>query len=176
MGGMSARVDRRLLLLRHAKSDWPTGVPDRDRPLGDRGRVEAPAAGRWLAATGLTPDLAVVSSARRAQQTWGLASSQLPADIPTTLSDDYYGAGVDEALDLVRGLPDDVATVLLVGHNPTTESLALLLQDGTGVAADVERMAGKYPTSAIAVLHLQVESWADLGESTARLLAFAVPR
>lgn len=173
---MTPRVDRRLVLLRHAKSDWPPGVPDRERPLGQRGREEAPLAGRWLAAAGLVPDLAVVSSARRAQQTWNLASSQLPADVPTTLSDDYYGAGVDEALDLARALPQDVTTALLVGHNPTTESLALLLQDGSGVEVDVERMAGKFPTSAIAVLHLQVPSWSDLDASTARLMAFAVPR
>ena len=172
---MSA-VDRRLVLLRHAKSDWPDGVPDRDRPLGQRGRQEAPAAGRWLAAAGVLPDLAVVSAARRAQQTWNLVSGQLPVDVPTQISDEYYGASADEALQIVRGLPSDAATVVMVGHNPTTERLASMLDDATGLQADRERLAAKFPTSALAVLHVQMESWADLAPSTARLQAFAVPR
>ncbi len=119
---------------------------------------------------------AVVSAARRAQQTWNLVSAQLPVDVPTQISDDYYGASADEALELARGLPADVATVVMVGHNPTTERLASTLEDGTGVQADRDRMAVKFPTSAIAVMHLQVTSWADLAPSTARLVAFAVPR
>jgi phosphohistidine phosphatase len=173
---MTARVDHRLVLLRHAKSDWPQDVPDRQRPLGPRGRAEAPHAGRWLAAAGLVPDLALVSSALRAQQTWQLVSAQLEADVPTRAEAALYESGVRGSLDLLRDLPDDVALALVVGHNPTTETLALLLDDGTGVAADRDRMAGKYPTSGIAVFHLQVPSWADLDESTARLQAFAVPR
>ena len=172
---MSA-VDRRLVLLRHAKSDWPDGVPDRDRPLGQRGRQEAPVAGRWLAGAGVLPDLAVVSAARRTQQTWNLVSGQLPVDVPTQISDNYYGASADEALQIVRALPSDVSTVVMVGHNPTTERLASMLDDGSGVNADRERMTAKFPTSALAVLHLQVESWADLAPGTARLLMFAVPR
>jgi phosphohistidine phosphatase len=173
---MSAVVDRRLVLLRHAKSDWPTGVPDHERPLGQRGRAEAPQAGRWLAAAGLVPDLALVSTATRTRQTWNLVHDQLDADVATTYSDDLYESGLAGALGLLRSLPDTASTVLVVGHNPTTESLALFLEDGTGVAADRSRMAGKYPTGAIAVLHLQVDGWGDLDEGTARLLAFAVPR
>ncbi len=169
-------IDRRLVLIRHAKSDWPDGVPDRDRPLGQRGRQEAPQAGRWLAASGIVPDLAVVSSARRAQQTWNLASAQLPGDVAVQVSDEYYGATVDDAIELARALPPSAATVALVGHNPTTEGLATTLDDGSGVRADSDRMVAKYPTSAIAVFHLQVPQWSDLAPSTARLVAFAIPR
>lgn len=169
-------TDRRLVLLRHAKSDWPAGVPDRERPLGKRGRAEAPAAGRWLAAAGLVPDLALVSSALRTQQTWDLVAAQLGEDVPARLTDELYESGVAGSLDLVRGLPPDISTALVVGHNPTTESLALLLEDGSGPAADRSRMVGKYPTGGIAVLHLQVPTWSELGQGTARLTAFAVPR
>lgn len=169
-------VERRLVLLRHAKSDWPDGVPDRDRPLGARGRAEAPQAGKWLADAGLVPDLALVSTALRARQTWQLVSAALPAEVPTEYSDALYEQGVVGSLDLVRGLPDEVGTALLVGHNPTTETLALLLEDGTGPTADRERMAGKYPTGGIAVLQVHASSWADVDEGTARLTAFAVPR
>jgi phosphohistidine phosphatase len=175
MGAMNS-VDRRLVLLRHAKSDWPAGVADSERPLGRRGRQEAPQAGKWLAAAGLVPQLALVSPAVRTRETWQLVSAQLDGDVPVRIEDDLYEAGLRGALDLVRGLDDDVRTALVVGHNPTTESLALFLQDGTGVADDRARMAGKYPTGGVAVLHLQVPRWADLDEATARLMAFAVPR
>lgn len=173
---MDSRVDRRLVLLRHAKSDWPAGVPDSERPLGKRGRAEAPQAGRWLAASGLLPDLALVSPARRTRETWQLVSAQLDAEVATRVEDDLYLGGLRASLDLVRSLDDDVQTVLVVGHNPTTESLALLLEDGSGATEDLARMAGKYPTGGVAVLHLQVPQWRDLDESTARLMAFAVPR
>lgn len=169
-------VDRHLILLRHAKSDWPPGVPDRARPLGQRGRTEAPQAGRWLAASGLAPDLALVSSALRAQQTWNLVQAQLAAEVPTRIEDALYETGVAGILDLLQTLEESVATALVVGHNPATENLALLLEDGSGPTEERERMAGKYPTSAIAVLQLQVPTWADLDEDTARLVSFTVPR
>jgi phosphohistidine phosphatase len=173
---MDTSADRRLVLLRHAKSDWPDGVADRDRPLGTRGRAEAPQAGRWLAAAGIVPDLALVSTALRARQTWQLVSAALPSEVTTEYSDELYEAGLAGSLQLVRALPDDVGTAIVVGHNPTTESLALLLEDGAGATQDREQMAGKYPTGGIAVLDLTVGRWADLDESTARLTAFAVPR
>ncbi len=169
-------VQRHLILLRHAKSDWPAGVPDRRRPLGDRGRAEAPQAGRWLAASGLVPDLALVSSALRAQQTWNLVRAQLETEVPTRIEDALYETGVAGILELLQSLEDAVATALVVGHNPATENLALLLEDGSGPTEDRERMAGKYPTSAIAVLQLQVPTWAELDEDSARLVSFAVPR
>jgi phosphohistidine phosphatase len=173
---MVNRVDRRLVLLRHAKSDWPSGVPDKERPLGKRGRAEAPEVGRWLAATGVLPDIALVSPARRTRETWQLVAAQLDVQVTTRVEDEVYSGGLLGSLELLRGLDEQVRTALVVGHNPTTESLALLLDDGTGVADDRARMAGKYPTGGLAVLHLQVPQWSDLDESTARLMAFAVPR
>jgi len=179
---MIADVDttRRLILLRHAKSDWPDGVPDHERPLGGRGRSQAPGAGRWLLERELVPDLALVSSALRARQTWDLVAAEVAAaaagDVPTRVEDDLYDAAVWDMVVLLRTLPDDVATALVVGHNPGTERLALLLDDGTGPVEDRARMAGKFPTSGIAVLALQVPEWTALDAQTARLEAFHVPR
>jgi phosphohistidine phosphatase len=179
---MIADVDttRRLILLRHAKSDWPDGVPDHERPLGDRGRVEAPLAGRWLAERGFVPDVALVSSAVRTRQTWDLVAAELEsaagAEVPARVEDDLYDAAVWDVLVLLRTLPEDVGTAVVVGHNPGTERLALLLDDGTGPSDDRQRMAGKFPTSAIAVLGLQVPGWGGLDAQTARLEAFHVPR
>src|SRR6266508_2923118 len=69
--------ERTLLVLRHAKSDWPDGVPDAERPLAGRGRREAPLVGRWLRESGHIPDLVVCSPALRARQTWELVAGEL---------------------------------------------------------------------------------------------------
>src|ERR1700761_5387448 len=70
---------RQLVLLRHAKSDYPEEVPDHDRPLAKRGRRDAPVVGRWLAESGHVPDAVVCSTALRARETWELAAAALAA-------------------------------------------------------------------------------------------------
>jgi phosphohistidine phosphatase len=158
---MSART---LVLLRHAKSDWSTGGADRSRPLAKRGRRQAPEAGQWLTANIDRIDLAVVSPATRARSTWDLVAAELD-DAPQVLVDDrVYAASEDELLDVVRDLPDDAETVVLVGHNPGIEDLASLLTD---------EMPGM-PTSAIAVLRLP-GAWSAAGPGTATLQAAGRP-
>ena len=121
------KIERTLILLRHAKSDWSGSAPDIDRPLAERGRAQAPLAGRWLATHAGQIDLAIVSPAQRARETWELVSAQL-ASVPQTQFDDrVYAASADQLLEVVLEVPDDVRTVLLVGHNPGMEQLASLL-------------------------------------------------
>lgn len=120
-------TDRILILLRHAKSDWSGSVPDIDRPLAERGTAQAPLAGRWLAGHAGRIDLALVSPARRARETWELASAQLEPLPPARSEDRVYAASADQLLDIVHGVPDTVQTLLLVGHNPGMEQLASLL-------------------------------------------------
>lgn len=131
---------RRLLVMRHAKSAWPEGVADHDRPLGPRGLRDAPAAGRFLAENGGPPDLVLCSPARRARHTWELAAAELGSPVPTpTLHEPrLYGADGDELLDVLHGVPDEVATLLLVGHNPGLEDLVLLLSAGADGADGAE--------------------------------------
>ncbi|WP_426626235.1 SixA phosphatase family protein [Leifsonia sp. McL0607] len=118
---------RTLILLRHAKSDWSGSAPDIDRHLAKRGRAQAPLAGRWLANHAARIDLAIVSPAQRARETWELVSAQL-AHMPAAQFDDrVYGAPADRLLEVVLDVPDEVRTVLLVGHNPGIEQLASLL-------------------------------------------------
>ncbi|MFG2308107.1 SixA phosphatase family protein [Streptomyces sp. NPDC048566] len=166
---------RRLVVLRHAKSAYPDGVPDHDRPLAPRGRRDAPAAGRHLAGAGLLPDLALCSTARRARQTWQLASGQWAAAPPVSLDARLYGADVPELLDAVRDVPERVTTLLLVGHNPGLEELILTLA-GDGADDALERVRTKYPTSAVAVLAWHGASWRALLPGAARLTDLAVPR
>jgi phosphohistidine phosphatase len=157
-------VDRTLILLRHAKSDWTGSEPDHDRPLAKRGRRQAPEAGHWLAEHAGTIDLAVVSTATRAQQTWQLVSAtQRP---PPAVRDEerVYAASAAELLRLVRELPTEARVVVVVGHNPGLEELATALVDES-----VE-----LPTSALAVIGWDGE-WALAGESPAALLASGRP-
>jgi len=156
--------ERTLILLRHAKSDWSGGEADLLRPLAKRGRHQAPDAGRWLAASIGRVDLAVVSPAERARSTWQLASAELAAPPRTRFDDRVYAASGSALLKLVRELPDDVHTVLLVGHNPGIEDLVSTL---TGQRVPM-------PTSSLAVLALP-GPWTAAGDSSAELRASGRP-
>ncbi|WP_426515615.1 SixA phosphatase family protein [Diaminobutyricibacter sp. McL0618] len=120
-------IERTLILLRHAKSDWSGSEADIDRPLAERGRAQAPLAGRWLASNAGRIDLAIVSPAQRARETWEFVSAEVAAAPPARIDDRVYAAPADRLLDVVRGVPDDVHTVIMVGHNPGMEQFASLL-------------------------------------------------
>ena len=156
--------ERTLVLLRHAKSDWSTDRSDVARPLAGRGRRQAPEAGTWLAAHIGGIDLAVVSPSTRTRSTWELVAAQLDVPPPTRVDERVYAATSRELLDVVRGLSDDLHTVVLVGHNPGMEDLAARL---TG-----ERSA--MPTSALAVITVS-GSWSTAGHGPAALRAWGRP-
>jgi phosphohistidine phosphatase len=163
---------RTLILMRHAKSDYPTGVTDHDRPLAGRGIREAGLAGDWLKANVPAIDLVLCSSATRTRQT--LDRTEITA--PVTYSERLYGATAGTMIDEINQVDDDVATLLVVGHEPTMSHVALGLADPDHSDTDAtERIAVKYPTSAIAVLRVP-GSWARLQLSGAELTAFHVPR
>lgn len=163
------------MLLRHAKSAWPDGVDDHERPLAARGRRDAPAVGRWLLDTGLRPEVAVVSSALRTLETFHLVAAELPEPPSPRISDEVYRAGAGELLDVVRSLVPELGSALVVGHNPGIGTLANVLDDGSSAVEGRDRMRLAFPTSAIAVLELGC-AWNDVDPGAARLAAFAVPR
>lgn len=163
---------RRLVLLRHAKSDWPD-VADHERPLAKRGRRDAPVTGRWLGRSGYVPDAVVCSTARRARETWELAAAGLAeaaggAAPPVRYESRVYEATVLGLLMLVREFTDDERTMLIVGHNPGLAELAV------GLAAPRPEPPSAFPTAAIAVLGL-AGNWASAAPGEARLLDFAIP-
>lgn len=149
-----------LVVVRHAKSDWHVPVGDRERPLAPRGRRQAPATGRWLAEHLALADLAVVSVATRARQTWQLVAAELPEAPPVQVAEAAYTFAGDDLLELVRQLPDDAGTVVVVGHNPAVEEA-------------VESLTGRsvrLPTAALAVVDLP--TWSS---TTGRLRAVGRP-
>lgn len=165
----------RLILVRHAKSDYPVGVGDVDRPLSPRGQRDAAAAGAWLrdqreALLGDEPWIAV-SPANRTQQTWQCVAESLPG-LQAHTEARLYEASMSEYLDVVREGLLISNTVMLVAHNPATQQVAAHLA-ADDASEQFRAMSAKFPTCAIAVLDLPT---ADLGAGCAVLDAFAVPR
>lgn len=161
--------------MRHAKAEQ-AGATDFDRRLAERGEADAREAGVWLAAQGVDPDLALVSAAVRTHQTWdGVAEGAGWDDGVATFDESLYAAGPESALDLIRGVDDDVRTLVVIGHNPTMAYLAQLLDDGDGDEDASSEMATGYPTSAATVFELEGD-WTDLDEAGARVVGFHVGR
>jgi phosphohistidine phosphatase len=158
--------------MRHAKSDYPPGVADHDRPLAPRGIRQAGLAGDWLRASAPAIDGVLCSTATRTRQT--LLNTRI--DAPVRYSDRLYATTPGAVIDEINTVDDSVATLLVIGHEPTMSALAL----GLGGAGDTnigaaERISAKFPTSAIAVLDVPC-AWKQLELGVATLLDFEVPR
>jgi phosphohistidine phosphatase len=158
-----------LHLLRHAKSSWDEpGLPDHERPLAPRGRKAAKKLARYLRDEETRPDLILCSSAQRTRETLARIRSSL-GEPAVEIEDRLYGAGPDTLLGRLREVPEAVVSVLLIGHNPGLQELALRL------APPDPQFAEKFPTGALASFVI-AEPWARLGEVQAELRAYVVPR
>lgn len=162
---------RTLVLMRHAKSDYPEGVADHDRPLANRGIREAGLAGDWLRANVTPIDAVLCSTAVRTRQT--LAQTGVQA--PTSYLDALYGAAPGTMIATINTVDDAVHTLLVVSHEPTVSYVTLGLA-GPGSDRDAaDRVSQKFPTSGLAVLSTS-GSWAELALQGAKLESFHVPR
>jgi phosphohistidine phosphatase len=170
---MSVAEPRRIVLFRHAKADWPQ-VSDHERPLAERGRKDAPVAGRKLADSGIDLDLALCSTSARTRETWKLAVHELPHRPRTVYEERLYEASPGELIAVLNETPDDVRSAVLVGHNPGIKGLADILSGQVEGDAG-ERMARRgFPTSAFAVLSF-TGSWKSLEPGTATLIDYWAP-
>lgn len=164
----------RVLLLRHAKSDRPAGVRDLDRPLNPRGRRNAPLMARYLVAENLRPDHAAVSPARRTRETWEPVQAALDG-LEATLVPEIYEAPDSALLKVIRATPDAARCLLMIGHNPGLQDVALRLV-GSGSQPARDRLAEGFPTGGLAVLDFDVESWDRVRAGAGRLERFVAPR
>ncbi|MEV5972315.1 histidine phosphatase family protein [Streptomyces sp. NPDC051921] len=167
-------VECRLLLVRHAKA-VPKGRPidDFDRPLSKRGRADAPRTGRWLADSGLEPDLVLCSPARRTRQTWQLAVLALDDPPPAVYDERLYNAAPSRLVAVLAERGQGLRTVLLVGHNPGIHELATGLC-GNGPPDLVERVRAGFPTSGVVVLDVP-GGWQSLSPGSGTVSAFWAP-
>jgi phosphohistidine phosphatase len=182
---VTATPHRTLWLLRHAKAvaDPPPGGDDFDRVLAPRGRRDAEALGRLVGRTGKglglgqvqLPLVALVSPAARTAATADLVLEGMGAPATQERSLDLYGAEPDEVLDRMRLVPDDVTSIMVVGHNPTTHALAgglISVEDTKGRDLVVRR---GFPTCALGVYRLDIAAWAEVDAQCGTLLGLFIP-
>jgi phosphohistidine phosphatase len=166
---------RRLLLLRHAKTERAeAGERDRTRKLTARGRADAPVIGGYMAHHRLVPDLAMVSPATRAEETWILVAEAFKQKPEVVKDERIYNATTD-ALMRVIGAAQSAHTLLVVGHNPSLHDLAVQLI-ASGDVALRERVKEKLPTCGLVAIDFAFKDWAELHDNSGRLERFVSPR
>jgi len=162
-----------IFLLRHAKSSWDDpNLEDFHRPLNKRGRKAAKAMGEAMEQWGWTAPLVLCSPATRTRQTLDMLGKRL-TDAEIIYDQRIYEAGLNTLMARLKELPESCPAVLLVGHNPGLERLAIHLSDGEGEA--LPRLKEKYPTGTLAVLRTELTDWAALTDGSCRLEAFLKP-
>ena len=165
-----------LILLRHAKSSWDDSVArDFDRPLNKRGRKAARTIGREMRSQGMEFHSVIASPAARVVETLADVAAGYGQPIDPDYDDRIYLASASTLLDIVHDADDAADRLLIVGHNPGLEKLAMLLtgDDGNGLRG---ALAVKYPTATIAEISLPVEHWRDVAKGQGRLSRFIRPR
>jgi phosphohistidine phosphatase len=164
---------KRLFLLRHAKSSWKDpSLPDRERPLAGRGRRATKAMATYLREHRIAPELVLCSSAVRAEQTLERVRSGLGESPEVKIEERLYEASERGLLECLREVPEEVSSVMMIGHNPAIERLALELANS---GQELESLARKFPTGALATLELP-GSWRELEPDGAQLVGFIRPK
>ncbi len=165
-------MNRELLLLRHGKSDWSVNVNDLQRPLRDRGKLNAQRIGTWLAKQNMIPDLIITSPAKRAMATAQNATKAMGLAVRLIVSDTrIYEAGPEELLAVLQSCPVLAKRVLMVGHNPGLDELLVYLADSpVPVTAN-----GKLMTTATLARLQMPDDWSSLQPCTAKLVDLIRP-
>lgn len=163
------------MLLRHAKSSWADAtLEDYDRPIQDKGRGRAANLAAWLDDRGIGCDLVLCSTALRTRQTLEVVLPVLGGP-EVRFEPAIYEADAERLLALLQGIGEEHERVLIVGHDPGLQLLAIrLAMTATGDA--MERLKRKYPTSAFALLSFGDANWAGLAPGMGHLALFQVPR
>ena len=166
---------RKLTLLRHAKSSWADPAKaDIDRPLTSRGRRDAIKIGVFLAEHRLFPDFILCSTSRRTVETLAQIKPFLPDGVEIEMDRAVYSAGQGSGLiALLKSATIDDAHVMIIGHNPTMQQLALSLASPTDPG--YERIEQKYPTAGLTHIEFDIDDWHKLS-GRGRLKHFITPK
>jgi phosphohistidine phosphatase len=163
-------LPKRLAILRHAKSDWgQPGLTDFERPLNERGRAAAGLIRRTMNQRGLTFDIVVSSPSARTRETLALVG------IDAKWDERIYLAAADTLIGIIHALPETAQSALIVGHNPGLHELVLKLArpDAGGLR---QRVLGKFPTAALALLELDIDAWSDAAPGCGEIAELLLPR
>lgn len=163
----------RLYVLRHAKSSWElAGELDYQRRLTERGETDTKLIAGVIEERGIAPDLVICSGATRARDTLQLIAPVLDAETPIKYEDRLYQATAMKVASVVREVDESVGSVLLVGHNPSFHDFSV---DIAGSGDELERLAAKFPTAALAEFELS-GAWSELKSDSADLVGFTAPK
>ena len=161
----------RLILMRHAHSNWAFHGGDHARPLNSRGKIAAPKIGQWLRAKGYTPDLVLCSDAERTSLTWALISAKLSSEPRIEFQRVLYQAAPETLFREIQKVCG-AESVLVLAHNPGIAVLASALAD----RAPAHRHFDDYPPAATTVLEFEPDSWALVKPDTGQVADFVVPQ
>ena len=160
--------------MRHAKSSWDdSDLADHDRPLTPRGLKAASRMAERMVHDEIAPALVLCSSARRARETLAPIQLAIGEAAKVQVEEGLYGASSDELLQRLRRLPGSADSVMVIGHNPGIQELAIKLVSDQRARSQLNV---KFPTAALAALRLKVGRWRDLSEGGSELITFLTPR
>jgi len=165
----------RLMLLRHAKSDWSVaGAADHDRTLNARGRAAATLMGQYIARERLLPSAILCSSAERTRETCDRVTKEFSRTVPVHFERRLYEASPDRIIELISGTPNDETALMVIGHNPGMQlaALSLITEGNTKMRA---KLAEKFPTAALAIIDFAISDWGGV-PAGGRLERFVIPR
>jgi phosphohistidine phosphatase len=166
----------RLLLFRHAKSDWgDANLADIERPLNSRGKAAAIRMSVYMKEQGLLPNQILCSTAQRTRETLARLLPHLPQEAQIHLVSDLYQQSEDDYLGIIRRFGGRAQNLMVIGHNPATEDTARTLA-GTSAAGAMADLQEKFPTAALAVVDFDIVDWSELQPGTGHLERFVKPR
>lgn len=165
-----------LSLLRHAKSSWDdASLQDFERPLAKRGESAAPRIGAYMAEHGVAPQLILCSPAVRARQTLDFVLPHLAGGPTVVYEDNFYLAAPSVLLARLRRVEARLQHVMIVGHDPGMQALAVDLSGG-GDAELLQSLARKFPTAGLAVIRFKARAWSKVAAGAGRLEVFVTPK
>ncbi len=164
----------RLILLRHAQAAAYAGGGDAERALSIHGRGEAQTVGVWLTQADISPDLAVISTARRTRETWAIVAEAAGFDAPVLEEQRLYLAEPPALLELMHMTPTQIQTLFCVGHNPGFHDYALEMIGDDGET--LMRLERGLPTAGLIMIDFDAAQWCDVQPGSGRLVAFVTPQ
>jgi len=160
---------KNLIIMRHAKSDWAnSSLSDFDRPLNERGIKTAPLMGKELLRRNKVPGLIISSPAKRAKTTARMVADSCGYTGDIDLDDAFYFGTIDEILKKIKKKGKQYKSLMVVGHNPTWETLVYSLsKSGTGI---------QMPTATIVSIIFDIQNWDDLTAKSGEIEFVIIPK
>ncbi len=167
---------KRLILLRHAKSDWTDPfLPDHERSLNKRGRSTASKLGDYFNTKQLKPDLVFCSSATRTRETLKRLEKNSDLSFNTSHTEALYGGNVDSVLSLLQGISSHHNTVMIVGHNPCIQDAALAFSHNHE-SVFAQQINEKVPTGSLITLDFSISAFAHVSLNIGEITNFIRPK